>query len=485
MKNSLISSIFKRSKTLLAPDSLPIKALKQVAKEQNFLLFKDISLYFKDNQFFIPLIILDPIRGLYIFQKEESSYMELQKKDVQEVESKIVVLFSQLQQHIKEKLYKNLAYENFPIHHFLLMENFNIEQYQHSSEAFQKLFSQENIIFSNSTTTEILEKLNNALEKTTLPNQIDIVANLIPYCVIYDGNTASFATEQQLMFITAAITKNQTLQAPPKSGKTASLILKALYHKLQNPNDRVILLQQTPFEVSLAKQFMQKHNIKVDILTPNELLRSHLLFTKQTTLSTKLSVEKSLMKKRFDIAEVILCDDAQHYQKDFLEYLQHIQAKGKLVLVNSDYNTQESFNFEENFYAKELEIKLIQTQTPKEELFKLLEELLKEYAASEIVVFTSSSKRKEFYIELKKRVQICATLFNTKLTLDEQDIQNLLFMSYEDTLNLNNKVSLFIADEANEYEQLQKALSVATTKNYLFFKEETLNILKIKNRKRG
>ena len=74
---SFLSLFKKKSKTLKLPDSLLVKKLKQVCKNNNLSIYENITIYHHKQSYFIPLLIVDTKRGIYLFEYKEWSYNDL------------------------------------------------------------------------------------------------------------------------------------------------------------------------------------------------------------------------------------------------------------------------------------------------------------------------------------------------------------------------------------------------------------------------
>ena len=73
MNLSSFTSFFKKNKhkNLGLPESLLLKKLKLLAQENNFVIFENITIYHHTKNFFIPLLILEKQRGIFLFEYKD------------------------------------------------------------------------------------------------------------------------------------------------------------------------------------------------------------------------------------------------------------------------------------------------------------------------------------------------------------------------------------------------------------------------------
>ena len=85
MKFPFFQSLFQHynNKTLELPESLLVKKLKQVATQNNLPIFENITIYHHNQSFFIPLIIADETRGIFLFEYKDWSYDDLKNAKIE------------------------------------------------------------------------------------------------------------------------------------------------------------------------------------------------------------------------------------------------------------------------------------------------------------------------------------------------------------------------------------------------------------------
>jgi len=100
MNITSLTSFFKKKSEQLRPlDTILIKKLKNLSQQSDLLVLNNVKIYHHTAIYNIGLIVLDPLRGLYIFESKKWTYDELKNADVQKAEK---------QEHADD----TLAYEN-------------------------------------------------------------------------------------------------------------------------------------------------------------------------------------------------------------------------------------------------------------------------------------------------------------------------------------------------------------------------------------
>ena len=202
------SSLFKKKqKTLTLPDSLLIKKLKEVAKNNDLSIYENITIYHHKKSFFIPLLILDSTRGIYLFEHKEWSYDDLKNATVSKAtnqnSSNKSLAFEKTHEFIKQKFNELTHDDGVDIYNYLLMENLNSDEYEHLDDSFKELLPHQKIMFSDSLEEEILQKLNETpISINPMPNEANIMGNLlVQYLILSKDKEIYLATHEQRKFI--------------------------------------------------------------------------------------------------------------------------------------------------------------------------------------------------------------------------------------------------------------------------------------------
>jgi hypothetical protein len=453
MKLSLLSSFFKQKKlTLLVPDSLLLKKIKSLSKNSNLVVFSNKEIFHHKKSYPIALMIYDNLRGIYIFEIKTWSYDDLKNATANKAESvensKNTLAFDKTHTIIKQKFNELLHNDGVEIFNYLLMENLSSDEYEHLNESLQEILPKEKIIFSDSDISEIFKKLQNATEeKHTLPSIDKVLGTLfIQYAIVDTNANVHLCNPKQIEFVERKIEGIQNLIAPAKSGKSYTLLLKSIQKLFKKERQKIILIKPTLLSKDiLHKRFLElieRAIIDIDlmafeILTPTELLNKHLMKLKMPLLDDTLYIDEKLMHKSFDIADLILCDDANLMPPNFISYLKHIQKKSDLLLVN-DKTQEATFTFKQSYLPRERETHFHQTN-PHAKALHLIASLLKTSKADEIVIISNEESREKLKEDLISFIEAEPLLLDASKHLLDQKLDSILLTTYSDIVEIEAK----------------------------------------------
>ena len=320
---NFVSLFKKKKKTLKSPEPLLLKKLKALNNLDNLFVFDNITIFNESNHLFLPLLILDTTKGLYLFEYKEWSYDDLKastiSKATNQISSTKTLSYQKAHTAIETKFKKTINTQNTPIYNFLLMPNLNADEHEHLDISFKKLLPNNKVIFNDSNKEEILEKLSNDTDIKQI-NMLDTISILLPqYLTIGADNKLHLLTNEQISFIKQELNNETILNAIEASGKTSSILQKAIFEKIKNPSYKIIIIQTTIIACEKLKQKLQSSMKKfklefnmadIEIITPIELVNKHLRKLKLTQLEVILHITKKLMKDKFHVADLIMCDDS-------------------------------------------------------------------------------------------------------------------------------------------------------------------------------
>ncbi|WP_321778951.1 hypothetical protein [Sulfurimonas sp.] len=495
---NIFSSLFKKKKQQLTlPDSLLIKKLKTVCKENSLSIYEDITIYHHTQSYFIPLLILNPNKGLYLFEYKEWSYDDLKNATIskasnQDSSSKNLA-FEKTHQFIKQKFNELTHNDGVPIYNYLLMQNINSDEYVHLDESFKELLPFNKIMFNNSTEDEILQKIHNTPQPDTkMPSEVEIIGNLlVQYLIFSKDNTKHLASKEQVNFIDSKIEGTKTLSGSTNSGKTSSILLKAILESLRSPDLKIIILEPTVLACDLLKQrllniieyaIIEINIDSIEIITPIAFVNKHLSKLKKPHLEVILHIDEKLMKNKNKVADFIICDDANLLSFEFIEYLKHIQKKSALILVNEYYDEDAEFIFKNNFVEKNVEI-IFKEANQHAKALQIVSKLLQKNKAEEILIVSNNVTKNNLSEDLEFFIKDNAILLDSSINLQNQDLENLILCSYAQISSLNTKFVLLLDVEEASLNELKYALHLANDTAYVLYESESENIqiLKEKN----
>ncbi len=495
MNLSFFKSIFKQ-KSLLNDLSCSkvFENLKQVAQENDLFVYRDITIYHHTKSFFIPLLILDQTRGIYIFEYKTWSFKDLNNATARVSQDENIsdksLAFDKTHKIIRQK-FNELTHSNgVDIFNFAIMENLTIQDYEKLDISLQELLPQSKIIFNDSTDTEILSKLKNVKKPdNSLPDVAHIMGNLlIQYLILSDNKTMYMASKEQMRFIDAEVKGHQTLFGENGSGKTNSILLKTILYKLKRPDKKIIIISPTTLACDILKKKLLnivEHAIvelditSIEIITPIELLNRHLSKYNKPLLDNTIYINDMLMKKKFHTADFIICDDSDLLGEDFVLYLKHIQNKSNLLISTNKKTLDADFIFEKSFYGKDLNIEFIKTN-PHAKALQIIAKLLQDNKAEDILVVSDELSKKQLSDDLEFFIKDKATLLDSSKNLIDQELDNLLLTTYNQISSINAKFVILLGINETSEMELKYAVNSAKKSAFILYEEENETLINLK-----
>ncbi len=487
-----LTSFFKKTSTQLTTlDTILIKRLKNLSKESNLIVLKDVNIYHHASVYKIGLIVLDSLRGLYLFESKEWTYGELKKADIQKAQnqenSNHTLAYENTQNIIKQKFNALTNNDGVPIFNYLLMENLNADEYEHLNDSFKSLLPQEKIIFSDSNEADILKKLHNSCQESNdLPCIDDILGPLfIQYSILGHEGDIHLCSDEQRAFIDKPLKPITHLTGLHGSGKSNLLLLKSIVEILDKKSKKIIILKETVLACDILKKkilTITEHAIididlsSIEIITPLELLNRHLLKVAKESVS-HIKVHPILMKKTYHAADTLMCDDSDQLPFEFIEYLNHIQKKSTLVLV-STLNC--NANLSKNFRILNRKVNFHKTN-PHAKVLHLISTLLAKKVKN-ILIVSNSLSREKLKDDLHSFIEEEPAFINSSTALINQNFNNLLFCNYSDINELSTNHIILMDLCFTSENEIEYAFNLAHTSVDVVYEEECEEINELRNR---
>lgn len=497
MNLSFLTSLFKKdAKTLKLPDSALTKKLRAIASSNSFSLFNDVIVFHHSSSYNVALLLLDNARGLYLFEKKMWSYEDLKNATVEKARnqnnSANTLSFQQTQRVINKKFNELAHHDGAPIFNYLLMENLTTDEYGRLSDSFIELLPAHRVIFSDSTVEEILTKLRySRIPDFELPSEEDILGNLlIQYAILDENRSLKLCSREQIDFIDDEISGFEILRGAPRSGKSNALLLKAIFEALKDKDKKIIILKSTVLSCDIFKKklldVVERAIVEINlsnimILTPIEFVNLHLKRLKKSPLlESVLYVDKIIMKKKFHIANLVMCDDADLLRDDFIRYLTHSQSGSNLLLVNSDLKEAKR-EFAEEFAPKERVVNFHEANQHAKALL-IVSKLLSTREPKDILIVSSSLSREGLLYDLEHFIERKPSLVDSSKILLKQNLESLKLATYIDVDELNAKHIVLLDVCSTTVAQIERAIGLAGISVDAIYEEEceTINQLKEK-----
>lgn len=483
MNLSFFSSLFKPKQIeLQTSESLLIKKIENITNQYNIYSFNNKTIFHHNHKKSIPLIFLHPKQGLFLFEFKEWKYEDLKNasisKSTNETPSQNNLAFESIQEYILLK-YKELTHtDKLEFSNFLIMENLTSFDYDLLSDEFKEYLPSHRIIFSDSSDEEIIKKLSltNSMEENY--NQDKVFSNIFIQYAFFDiDKKLSFASKEQRDFIDAPLKGEKTLAAKAGSGKTNVILLKTLQEKLENPKKQITIIEPTRVAADiLRKKLLEliEHAIvdisplAIEITTPYELIAKG--STNEPLVQNELFIDKKLFSKTIKIADLVICDDADLLQKDFIEYIRLMQKRETLLFVSNNFDFTPDFSLSQTLINKSKKV-IFKQANKYAKTMQTIKELLTNNLAKDILVVCDSLTKKNLEEDLKSFIEDKAILLDSSQSLLNQDFDSLLLANYNEISGLEAKFVLLLDIEKASLNQVEYAQHIATDTLYIIYEE--------------
>ncbi|MFA6137952.1 MAG: hypothetical protein WC667_07685 [Sulfurimonas sp.] len=496
MKSLLSLNIFKKhQKSLKTPESIILKKLKSASLNNNLLVYENITIYHHAKTIFIPLLILDSARGVYLFEHKDWLYDDLKdaklEKSPKQESYKETLAFEKSHAFMQRKFSEMTHISHLPIYNYVIMSHLNSDEYEHLDPSFQGLMPHERIMFNDLSPDEIIKKIKNIpLPKEPLPDVNTIFGNIVvQYAILDNKNYLNMATKEQQEFIDSPFLSFELLSSPTGSGKTTALLLKVILQKLRNPNLKIIIIKPTVLSCDLLKRkllnIINRAQIEFDateieIITPLELLGRHLKKLNKAPLDDEIKACETLIHKEFSVADVIIGDDSDMFSNEFKYYLKQIQHGANLLLVRSNKLLNETYTFNRNF-VKESKKVLFVKANPHAKSLQIISSLLKFHMPKDILVVSSALSREKLSEDLEYYIKDSVVLLDNSLKLMDQDIEKLLLATYSDTNAIEAKFVILMDICFASFIELEYAYNICSDTVYILHDDECKKLMSLRS----
>lgn len=472
MKFNFFSQIFKKQNKnkLITPDSILTKRLKSICLQSGCNVLENITIYHHSDKIDIPLMILYPKRGLYIFEYKDWSYDDLKSYDIQKSHnndrSKNTLAFDKITDFINLKYNEILHKDCVKISKFLLAENLTFKDYQHLNEDKKSLLPNDKIIFSDTDEAGILKKLNDCcVIDEKLDNGSFVLANILTQYLILNRGKANLATDEQVAYVVDSSHFEDKhniviLNGLAQSGKTSTLILKAIYLKLLSEKNSVTIIEPTALSCDIVKksilELIEYSIVNVDITSIN-------VYTPEEFLNSKTSSH-------------ILCDDASLIESIELDNIIEKSSKSKLTLVNPTRVYEHEYKLTKSFHTK-IDIEFIQ-KSPFAKAMHLIEDNIK---LNKSVLCASNPENSEKLSEdLSSYLDSETILVDSSKKLVDQEESSLIMCDYKNIFAQRSDIVVLLDVCEISSQELSYAINLAYEKVYIVYENECDSITTLK-----
>ncbi len=473
MNLSFLSSFFKKNdKTLELPESLLVKKLKLASQKNNLPIFQNITIYHHNKSFFIPLLLVDEKRGIFLFEYKDWSYDDLKNAKIEKASnqnsSQDTLAYEKSHEFIKKRFNELTHNDGVPIFNYLLMENLNLDQHKHLNSSFQDLLPEEKIMFSDSSEDDILKKiLEGNRVSYNLPNASSIMSVLLTqYSVLDSNNKSHLASNEQIEFINTKLETHTILNGKSGTGKTSTLLLKAISEKLKNPKSKIVIIKPNKLACDILKKkllemieraIVEVNPTSITVITPQEFIDN---------------TPKNI--------NILMCDDIWDYSKEFISDISNISNKEHLIIVENTNDITHKNKLTKYFRNQEIELSFHNTNQHAKAL-QIISSLLQEHPSSDILVVGNDLSRVKLKDDLEDFINDKTILLDSSKGLINQDLESLVLSSYEDIYAKETKFVILMNICFADREKLKYAYKLSTESVFILYDTESDNLSAIRN----
>jgi len=488
MKKNFFTSLFGKSSQENNKTNQILSIISSLSKRSNLFIYAAVDIYHHSQKHTIPLIIYDEYRGLFIFEIKDWSYDELKNASIKKThkakQAQNTLSFHNMHTVIEKKLNEIIHSANVPIFNYLIMTHLSSHQYQSLNESLKKQLPKDKIVFNNLGETEIIAKLQAVKESAiSFGTSKKILGTLLTqYTILDKENELALCNLAQKDFIDKELKKLTNITAKSKSGKSSILLLKAISEILNNPNLKIVIIKPTRLSKDiLHRQLLEiiEHGIiefdfeRLEIMTPFEI-------NKKIFNDSNIEIPLKLMQKSFDLADIVMCDDCNFIDENFIAYIKHMQKKKKLVLVN-DTNSQSTYQLNENYPIQERTLKFHKTN-PYAKTLNIISNLLHSVDANNIVIISNNLNREKLNEDLKSFIKAKAILLDSSTSLASQELNALRLARYEDLNEISYSHAILLDLSDATMVEIEYAIDTAKEDISILYEDDSQIINELKEK---
>jgi len=279
--------------------------------------FTQVPIFNNHNKHLIEYMMIHPYAGVILFNYFDYDASELKgvtataakKENSGDADIKTSDTKDFISHRFDEIFHKQLS----PVRSILICSNLNEGEFDLLDNSFHSLIPKSSTLFNDAKDEDY---------KSTILTQTEIAYDMKKikralFAELVIPKTRSLMTKEQEEFLHNDTTEHLLLQGLPGTGKTASLVAKALYEKMKTPELKLLIL---------GKRVCNAHDLQALIFAFIE--NSHWgLNPAEIDVSNFETIRRRISEKeKYDL---ILCDDI--YADDISTLLQLLNKEGRLI----------------------------------------------------------------------------------------------------------------------------------------------------------
>ena len=210
------------------------------------------------------------------------------------------------------------------------------------------------------------------------------------------------------------------------------------------------------------------------ILTPTELVNRHLTTLHLPQLDEELDIPDKILNEKFNIADLIICDDSDLLPNIFIAYLIKIQKKKALLLVSNktlfDKKQTIRHTFSTNFRKTKQKV-IFEKENQHAKALQIISHLLHTQPAKDILVISSNLSREKLNDDLNFFIRDKAILLDSSKQIIDQNLDNLILSTYEQLGCLRSKFVILLDIDQTPIIKLQYAINLSDDSVYILYED--------------
>lgn len=462
MFSSFVSNFFQKNKnSLKVPDSILVKKLQEYAIENSLFVFKDAEIFHHAETLDIPLLIVDPKRGIYIFEYKTWCYNEIKdmkaSKSSHQDSSKNSLAFESKQDFIKKRFNEVLNNDGTDIFNFVLMENLTKEEFERLDSSFGEFIPQSKTLFSSDDIDDVKEKLSGASEVNTDILDINsIISTLFVQNTIVDKeDSLEITSDEQNKIIWHDFSGINHISSQHCSGATTTALLKAIYEHLLDKNKEICIIEPTNIACELLKQKLL-YTIEHSIVEVN--------FSKISIVAPY-----NFNNKKVDL---LIVDNASMLDNDFMH---SIISLNKDTILFESHDESKVYEFLLKNSYKENPVLELLYGNPYALTFVNIQRLLESNVDSkDILIITSDHDDKDKIAEdLSSFIKDTPVILDPFKTINDQDLNHILISNFDEVFGILRDYVFVFKPKDVEGDEIELMFSRGIKKTFAIYSDNS------------
>jgi len=503
-------SFFKKNIQEPHKDSFLHSLLQEYALSCKNILFSDTTVYYHRSFIDLEALLIVPHHGILLFKSLEWDFESIKEATVEAAlpsnKKKVALSIDTTLQVINQKFNEILHQDLDITKSFVLFDNLKEAEFDLLDNSFHKLIPKSRALFSDETLESLTTKIDAAFEhedRVEVETETLISTLFMQYTLLDDEGLPKkkLLNAQQKNYIDIPFSSLSTLVGPYGSGKSTLMLLKVLTQKIRHPKERILIIEPTVTACELMRQRLL-HSIEyaivdvdlstIKVMTPKQLLENHAQSLYKKPLEP-IEITPKMMQKKFNIADLIICDDMELLSSEFIAYLLHIQSDKLLhfITAKAEMAQAEQRVLAQSYRISDALIQLCTHQSITQEDYQNIpnitlyhgnlymqsilafKKLLRHAQPQEtcLIITPNRAFSLALYDEMHEFVEEGISLFDANESLTNQAIEQHRIVQYDEIASLEAEHIIITGIKSDDLNQFCYALGRATKNIHLIFND--------------